>query len=162
MRHLSRLALAAVAALACSQASAVTVTTTFQSKIIITAQCLINSASILDFGTTGVLAANVDTTSTLSVTCTNTTPYNIGLDGGANGTVAARKMKGGPSNELINYGIFTTIGRTVNWGNTVGTDTIAAIGSGAAQSYTLFGRVPAQTTPTPGTYTDTVTVTVTY
>ena len=96
MNKIYRLGLASLIALSCSSAFAVTtVTTTFQSKIIITAQCLINSASILDFGSTGVLAANVDSTSTLSVTCTNTTPYNIGLDGGANGTVAARKMKGG-------------------------------------------------------------------
>jgi spore coat protein U-like protein len=48
------------------------------------------------------------------------------------------------------------------WGNTVGTDTVAATGSGAAQSYTVYGRITAQTTPAPGTYTDTITVTVTY
>jgi len=47
-------------------------------------------------------------------------------------------------------------------GNTVSTDTVAATGNGASQSYTVYGRVPAQTTPAPGTYTDTVTVTVTY
>ncbi|MCE3520182.1 spore coat protein U domain-containing protein, partial [Escherichia coli] len=35
-------------------------------------------------------------------------------------------------------------------------------GSGAAQPYTVYGRVPVQTTPAPGTYTDTITVTVTY
>ncbi|WP_163468383.1 spore coat protein U domain-containing protein, partial [Klebsiella michiganensis] len=28
--------------------------------------------------------------------------------------------------------------------------------------YTVYGRVPVQTTPAPGTYTDTITVTVTY
>ena len=48
------------------------------------------------------------------------------------------------------------------WGNTVGTNTIAGTGSGGSQSYTVYGRVPPQTTPAAATYTDTITVTVTY
>ena len=48
------------------------------------------------------------------------------------------------------------------WGNTVGTDTVSATGSGASQAYTVYGRVPMQTTPAAATYTDTITVTVTY
>ena len=164
MRFPSKIALGIAALLASNSAYAVTtVTTTFQAKIIITAQCLINSASILDFGTSGVLAANIDQTSTVSVTCTNTTPYNVGLNAGANGvSVSTRKLKNATTSELIAYSIFSDTGRTVNWGNTVGTDTIAGTGNGAAQSLTLYGRVTPQTTPTPGTYTDTVTVTVTY
>jgi spore coat protein U-like protein len=39
---------------------------------------------------------------------------------------------------------------------------VSATGNGADQTFTIYGRVPAQTTPAPGTYTDTVTVTVTY
>ena len=161
MRKLLRSSLVSAFVLSCGSAYALTATTTFQSKIIITAQCLV-TANTLDFGTTGVLAANVDVTTTLAVTCTNTTAYNIGLDGGQAASVTARKMKGGPSNELIAYSIFSNSGRTTNWGNTVGTDTVASAGTGVAQSFTLYGRVIPQTTPTPGTYTDTVTVTVTY
>ena len=155
--------LAATLAFCGPAAAATSITTTFQAKIVINAQCLINSANTLDFGTNGVLAANIDLPTTLSVTCTNLTTYNIGLDGGLNGSgVAARKMKGGPSNELINYSLFTNSGRTTNWGNTIGTDTVSATGNGALQSYTIYGRVPPQTTPKPGTYADTITLTVTY
>nr|WP_281033880.1 spore coat protein U domain-containing protein [Mesorhizobium sp. M4B.F.Ca.ET.049.02.1.2] len=35
-------------------------------------------------------------------------------------------------------------------------------GVGTAQNLTVYGRVPPQTTPSPGVYTDTVIVTVTY
>ena len=162
MRTLSKLVLGSAFVLAASAAQALTVTTTFQAKIIITAQCLV-SATILDFGSSGVIAANIDQTSTISVTCTNTTPYNVGLDKGTNGaSVTTRLMKGGPSLETIAYSMWTNVGRTTNWGNTVGTDTVAGTGNGTAQSLTVFGRVAPQTTPTPGTYTDTVTVTVTY
>jgi spore coat protein U-like protein len=141
---------------------ATTTTTTFQSQIVIQAQCVIVSASTLNFGTQGVLSANVDQTSTIQVQCTNTTPYNIGLNAGtgAGATVAVRKMTSGGA--TVNYSLYTDAGRSTVWGNTVGTDTVSATGNGAAQSTTVFGRVPVQTTPTAGTYNDTVTVTVTY
>ena len=141
---------------------AATTTSTFTVQMTIAASCTIVSASTLNFGSQGVLAANVDQTSTLQVQCTNTTPYNIGLNAGTGtgATVATRKMTSGGA--TINYSLYTDIGRTTLWGNTVGTDTVAATGSGAAQNYTVYGRVPPQTTPAPATYTDTITVTVTY
>jgi spore coat protein U domain-containing protein, fimbrial subunit CupE1/2/3/6 len=142
--------------------NAATVTSTFTVQMTVTTSCVINSTSTMDFGTQGVLTANVDSTSTLAVQCTNTTPYNIGLNIGlgTGATVAVRKMTSGAN--TINYSLYTTAARTVVWGNTVGTDTVAATGNGASQSYTVYGRVPPQTTPAPAAYTDTITVTVTY
>jgi spore coat protein U-like protein len=139
-----------------------TTTTTFQTQITLQATCTIVSATTLDFGTQGVLAANIDQASTLQVQCTNTTPYNIGLNAGtgSGATVATRKMTSGGA--TINYSLYSDSGRTTVWGNTVGTDTVPATGNGASQSYPVYGRVPAQTTPAPATYTDTITVTVTY
>ncbi len=142
---------------------AATTTTTFTVQITIVADCIINSASTLNFGgAQGVLAANVDQTSTISVQCTNTTPYNIGLNAGTGtgATVAVRRMTN--AGNTINYSLYTDAARSTVWGNTVGTDTVSATGNGAAQSYTVYGRVPPQTTPAPATDTDTLTVTVTY
>jgi spore coat protein U-like protein len=141
---------------------AATATSTMTVQMTITATCLVNSASALNFGTQGVLATNVDQTSTVQVTCTNTTPYNIGLNAGtgAGATVASRKMTSGAT--TVNYTLYSNAARTTLWGNTVGTDTVAATGNGAAQSFTVYGRVPPQAAPAPGTYTDTITVTVTY
>src|SRR4051812_24970323 len=141
---------------------AATATSTMTVQMTITASCTVNSASTLNFGTQGVLAVNVDQTSTVQVTCTNTTPYNIGLDAGTGtgATVATRKMTSGAN--TVNYTLYSNSTRTTLWGNTVGTDTAAATGNGSAQSYTVYGRVPPQAAPAPGTYTDTITVTVTY
>src|SRR3954468_4596715 len=143
-------------------AFAATATTTMTVQVTITATCTVNSASTLNFGTQGVLAANVDQTSTISVTCTNTTPYNIGLDvgTGSGATVAVRKLTSGGA--TINYSLYSDAGRATVWGNTVSTDTVAGTGNGAAQNYTVYGRIPSQTTPAPGNYADTVTITVTY
>jgi spore coat protein U-like protein len=146
-----------------SGAHATTTTTTFQTRVTIAATCSIGGTTTLDFGSPGLLAANVDQTSTIQITCSNTTPFNIGLDKGANGlSVTSRLMKGGPSNETILYSLFSDSSRITIWGNTVGVDTVSATGTGSSQSFTVYGRILLQITPAPGTYTDTVTVTVTY
>ena len=151
----------ALVSIAGSEAGVSTATGSFNVQVAIAATCVVTSATTLDFGTQGVLSANIDQTSTITITCTNTTPYNIGLDKGLNGSsVTTRQMKAG--SELVNYSLFSDAGRTVNWGNTVGTDTVAATGNGSAQPFTVYGRISPQTTPAPATYTDTITVTVTY
>ena len=155
-------ACAVLTAMSAGAAFAATTTSSFTVQMTVTASCTINSASTLNFGSQGVLAANVDQTSTVQVQCTNTTPYNIGLNAGTGtgATVAVRKLTNGAN--TLTYTLYSDSGRTTVWGNTVGTDTVSATGNGAGQSYTVYGRVPPQTTPAPAAYTDTITVTVTY
>lgn len=127
----------------------------------INADCNV-SATNINFGTVGALVSNVDATGSVTAQCTSTTPYNIGLSAGsgAGATVANRKMTSGV--KTVNYSLYTDSGRTTVWGNTVGTNTNSGTGTGSNQVFTVYGRVPAQTTPAPGTYTDTIVVTVTY
>jgi spore coat protein U domain-containing protein, fimbrial subunit CupE1/2/3/6 len=109
-----------------------------------------------------VLVSAANQTSAITVTCTNTTPYNVGLDKGLNGpSVTNRQMKSG-AGATINYALYSNAGMTLNWGNTPGTDTVAGTGNGTGQVLTVYGQIPAQTTPAPSTYNDTVTVTITY
>jgi spore coat protein U-like protein len=137
-----------------------TATTTFSVTATVPTTCTV-AANNLNFGTVGVLTANTDATTTLSPKCTNGAAYNIGLDKGLNGSsVTTRQMKAGSA--LINYSLFSNSGRTTNWGNTVGIDTVSGTGTGSAQSLTVYGRIPPQTTPSPGTYNDTIVVTLTY
>eukprot|EP01132_Coremiostelium_polycephalum_P008185 gene8185-10062_t len=162
VRNFTTVGLAALLGLS-SPALAATATGSFTVQITIQASCVFVSATTLTFTAVGVIAANDDASTTLSVQCTNTTPYNIGLSAGlgTGATVASRKMTG-TGGALVNYTLYSDTNRTTVWGQTVGTDTVSASGSGAAQSYTVYGRVPVQTTPAPGAYTDTITVTVTY
>lgn len=160
--HFQWVALAG-AVLGPASATAQTVATdTFDVRITIAAECEIVSTEDLDFGTEGVLSAAVQAAATLEVACTDTTPYTIGLNGGTGpgGTTDLRQMSSGTG--TIGYGLFQDAARSVNWGDTTAGETVAATGAGVAQSYTIYGQVLAQATPAPGTYTDTVTVTVTY
>jgi spore coat protein U-like protein len=120
------------------------------------------SASTLNFGSTINLTAIVDQSSTIQAQCTNSTPYNIGLNAGtgAGATVATRKMTSGGS--TINYSLYRDVARSQVWGTTIGTNTVSATGTGSSQTHTVYGRVPVQTTPNPATYSDTINVTVTY
>ena len=135
------------------------VTTTMSVTAIVQATCLI-SASALNFGTyPGLLI----TSSLLTVTCTNTTGFNIGLNAGTaiGATVTTRKMTG-PASATLNYKLFRDSARTQNWGNTVGTDTLISQGNGTAFHYGVFGQLPAGQYVTPGAYADTIIATVTY
>lgn len=139
---------------------ATTVTTTFAVTATVQATCLV-SATAMAFGTYSGSA--VTGSSTISVTCTNSTPYNVGLDPGLapSATVTTRQMTG-PASALLSYALYSNAGRTVNWGQTVSTDTVAGTGSGSAQGITVYGSIPAGQYVTPGAFTDTVTATVTY
>jgi len=143
-------------------AQAATVTDTFNVTIVIQADCAVTAPAALDFGTVGVLSANTDATADIQVVCTSSTAYEIGLDAGttAGGTTTDRLMTDGSN--TVTYRLYQDASRTVNWGETLTTDTLSSTGTGATQSHTVYGRVPSQTTPAAGSYSDTITVTVTF
>jgi spore coat protein U-like protein len=161
--YLLCLSLTVLEVLAGKAALAATATATFNVQIIIASECKVQSTATLNFGSDGVLDANNDATTTLGIQCTQNTAYTVGLSAGvgSGATVAARKMTGSGV-PTVTYSLYRDAGRTLVWGTTIGTDTVAGTGNGAVQSVTVYGRVPPQTTPPPDTYVDTITATVTY
>ena len=131
----------------------------FTATASVVSQCAV-TASTLDFGTVGLLLGNTDINSTLNVQCANGVAYQVGLNNGLNATGTTRRMTG--PGGLISYELYRNNTRTQRWGNTINTDTVIGTGNGNSQSLTVYGRVPSQTTPSAGTYNDTITVTVTY
>ncbi|MFS8049770.1 spore coat U domain-containing protein [Rhizobium sp. BR 314] len=145
----------------CDSPSGSVGTATFAVSASVAANCLVSVQNI-NFGTQGVLSGNVDATGSVTATCTPGTTYTISLNGGvANAAPTARKMSKGTEN--VTYGLYKDSSRSQPWGdvNTPGS-TVAGTGNGTAQLLTVYGRVPPQTTPSPGSYVDTVVVTLTY
>jgi len=141
-------------------AYATTATTTFGISATVVASCGV-SATALAFGNyTGAVAT---TSSTLTVTCSNSTAYNIGLSvgSGTNATVTTRSMTG-PNSASLSYQLYQDSGYSTYWGQTVGTDTLAGTGTGAAQAITVYGQIPASEYVAAGSYSDTITATITY
>lgn len=155
-------AVASAIAFGAPSANAATATTSMNVSLTIQDACDVTSVAPtdLDFGTHGPLTSKIDQSSTITVTCTTGAPYNIGLDGGSSGKVDARTLVNG--SDAVNYQLYSDANRTSVWGNTVGTDTLASVGTGQSQAFPVYGRVPAQATPKAGLYADTVQVTVTY
>lgn len=145
----------------CTTASGATASPpAFTVQITLANDCAVTAQNI-DFGPNGLLNANIDQTGQVRVTCTPTVPYSVSLSLGNTGTSpTARKMVNGA--QSITYGLYQDSNRTVPWGNTIPTNTVARTGDGTAQGITVYGRVPPQATPSPGTYSDTIIVTVTY
>jgi spore coat protein U-like protein len=118
------------------------------------------TATNLAFGTYS--GTGLDADSTLTVTCTKTTPYYVNLSDGQqpDGSYLPRAI--GPSGVMLSYTLFRDAARGSRWGNTYNLDGVAGTGSGSAQALTVYGRVAAGQFVTPGAYTDTVIATITY
>lgn len=136
-------------------AAAATATAPIAVSATVQATCVV-SATAMSFGTyTGTA---LPSTSTVTVQCTNTTPYTLGLNAGAatGATVTNRSMTG-PGSALLNYGLYTDSGHSTNFGTLASTN-----GTGSPIVTTVYGQVAAGQYVAPGSYTDTITATVTY
>lgn len=149
------------------QAYAVTATGNLAVQIVISAECKVTTGvgtNAMDFGTTGVIDADINKTGRVDVSCTNGTSYNVALGQGLYGTaVTDRKMKSGTT--TVNYVLYRDSARQQNWGVTTsgaGADVYTGTGNGSSQQIPVYGSVKAPQTPPPGIYTDTVAITVNY
>lgn len=148
-------------------AQAGTSTGSFQVSATVISSCSV-AGTTLNFGTALDplnSAVPVDATSTLTVQCTNTTPYTLALSAGINAGGASvfgsRAMKNGARS--LPYQLYLDVARASVWGDgTASSLTQSGVGTGASQSVTIYGRLPSLTGIVPGSYTDTVTVTISY
>jgi spore coat protein U-like protein len=120
--------------------------------------------------TTNALAFGIYTgtaisgTGSLVVTCTNTTGYQIGINGGLHSSGSYNWNMSGTVGALANYSLYRDSAHTQLWGGTIGAggDTINGSGNGSAQTITFYGAVPAAQLVAPGAYSDTVNVILYY
>jgi spore coat protein U-like protein len=149
----------------CSAGSGTAITGgSFQAHAVVVSTCTVVAADI-DFGTRAGLAAAITANGSLDVTCTSGRPYTIALNAGATpgNTIAARKMNlNGAGAGLVSYQLYRDSGPANVWGDGTTGVVYSGTGSGTSQAIPVYGRVPAQVSPSPGTYLDTVRATVTY
>lgn len=160
VRTLSAL-LVGAALLPAAHAPAATKTAKFNVTATVQSDCTV-TATNLAFGTVGILSANVDATSTITVTCTPNTAYKVGLNAGtaSGSTVDNRLMTNG--SETMAFQLYSDAQRTQIWGDTVSTNTVGGSGTGQAKNITVYGRIPPQPTPQVGNYSTEITATITY
>jgi spore coat protein U-like protein len=144
--------------------AATTASNTFTVQAVINAACNV-SATTLNFGAYNpASAAALSGTSTISVYCTGGSPYTTALNvGSGGGTFATRTLLSG--SDTLNFNLYRDAAYSQVWGDgTVSTYTVAGTGSGllTANTLTVYGQIPISQDKPVGTYTSTITVTVTY
>jgi spore coat protein U-like protein len=128
------------------------------------------SAQAVAFGNYDPLSSlPTDSTGQVSVTCTNLVnllvSYTVALSTGVSGSYSNRQLASG-SNRL-NYNLYTDLTHLLVWGDgTSGTSTVSntflVVLAGITANHTVYGRIPARQNVAVGSYSDTITVTVTY
>jgi spore coat protein U-like protein len=126
----------------------------------VAANCTVSAGS-LGFGTYNTTTA-ATATATVTVNCSNGASYQVGLGGGSNLNGSTRRMAG-PAGARLSYDLYSNSGRTIAWGDGTALGAkVSGTGSGASQGLVVYGRIPAGQLPTPGSYADSVVVTVDY
>ncbi|MFZ2842976.1 spore coat U domain-containing protein [Psychrobacter sp.] len=126
------------------------------------------SPGIIDLGSYSASETNtIKGNGAIGVTCTNTTPYNIGLAPSNGSTTGAGVMRGTASNtDKVPYQLRSSTGLSgAVWGNTATSTSVGngvnGTGSGGVQNKTVYVTVPSADFK-PDNYSDTVTINVNY
>ena len=157
------LALAALPATALAQAT-YTATAGMPVRIEIVASCAV-SASDLNFG---AYASNQNTPvqgqTVIQLLCGAGAVAELSLDAGTGpgGNTDRRRMEQDEGRDRLDYGLYQDPGRTVHWGDRSGVDTLEVQTTGTPQTVPVYGQIPGGQRVRDGTYSDTITVQVTY
>jgi spore coat protein U-like protein len=140
---------------------------TMQVNAVVNPVCSITATNVA-FGTVALSASTSGTataTGTITSTCTKKTSYSVAIDGGRSGNIADRKMSGAANGntDLLGYNLFLDSAFTKLWGDAEEAgEKMANIGTGTAQTATVYAKLPLNQFVQADSYGDTLTVTLTY
>jgi spore coat protein U-like protein len=102
---------------------------------------------------------NLDSVGHITVTCDVDTAYTIALSPGLAGSFTARIMQNG--SHQLQYNLYADLAHASVWGDGTG-NSMAVNGNGTNVDYPVYGSVPAGQNPYVGSYSDLVTVTLSF
>ncbi|MEM9628972.1 MAG: spore coat U domain-containing protein [Pseudomonadota bacterium] len=119
-------------------------------------ECTVTGAT-LDFGS--YAGSEVDVDVPIAFSCNAPTNIAISMDGGSTGDPSNRQMFNEGFTSQILYQLFQDSARTQLWG--VFPEDSADFVSATTGNPTVFGRIQGGQSPLPGSYSDSVTITLT-
>ncbi|WP_206956027.1 Csu type fimbrial protein [Trinickia acidisoli] len=135
---------------------------TFTASATVINDCNINATNVT-FAATSVTTTALNATGSITAQCTSGDAWRIALNGGSSGSVTAREMQRSGGGGTISYQLYTNSTHSQIWGDgTSGTTMETGTGTGNSVVLTVYGEVPSQTTPLPGSYSDTITATISF
>ncbi|HCR3984851.1 TPA: spore coat protein U domain-containing protein [Kluyvera ascorbata] len=150
-------------------ANAAVATNTFQVQLTILSSCSVSQPVALNMGSVMSNATTANGSTSMTVTCSRTTPYFVGLapsSANGGGTTGNGFMAGTTGNtDKVPYQLNQDSAGTKPWGNTATSSSagngVGGTGSGLAQNITVYAVAPNANFK-PDTYSDTVTINVNY
>ena len=141
--------------------SAATSTSTISVSVTVPTSCNVTGGS-LAFGSYDVLSATpTDASMIFTATCATGTTAAIGLGLGSHASGSTRRMTDADG-DLLPYELYKDSGHTTIWGQS-GSDAVSYLSASSAPSnFTIYGRIPAQENVDTATYSDSITVTITF
>ncbi|OSI11056.1 Csu type fimbrial protein [Neisseria canis] len=141
----------------------------FTASATVIPSCIISEARDINFGTVQTNATNLQGQSSFKVTCTQGTPYKIGLqpsNNNQNGQGVMRAVQAG-NPDGVPYQLRSTAGLNGTvWGNTATAQStnngVAGTGSGTAQKHDVYATISSVNNYRPGEYRDRVIINVHY
>jgi spore coat protein U-like protein len=131
------------------------------------AACRVTTTGI-NFGAYDVFAAVPrDSAGTVIVACDRNPPTDVTISIGPSSTSGGfqpRQMRHAVQADRMNYNLFTTASVTTVWGDgSAGTSTVllTKVNKNRPVTTTIYGRIPPAQNVSVGTYSDSVTVTIT-
>jgi spore coat protein U-like protein len=96
----------------------------------------------------------------IDMNCASGVGYTIAITAG-NGTYQQRIMSSGAN--TLNYNLYTAANREFVWGDpTSGNATVSGSGTGMSVNHVVYGRIPALQNVRTGSYSDTITVVLSF
>ena len=122
--------------------------------------CSINVIGV-NFGSYDVFSNTaLNSTGKIDVNCPSGVGYTIGLSAGS-GIFTQRVMKNGAHS--LNYNFFTAANRVLVWGDASnGSVTVSGSSAGETINHVVYGRIPPHQNVHSGSYSDTITVMITF
>ena len=126
--------------------------------IAVHAGCALNVVG-LNFGEYDIFnTQDTHITTNIAVTCDAASSFEVSLSAGS-GTFASRTLVGDA--HPLAYNLYVDPAHVTIWGDgSPGTMTVS--GTGTSSNFTVYGRIPARQNASVGSYSDTITVTITF
>jgi len=144
-----------------TNAAAATSTATISVTATVSASCNVTGGT-LAFGTYDVLSASpTDASLVFTATCATGTSATIGLGLGSHASGTTRRMADADG-DLITYELYKESSHTTVWGQS-GAATVSYLStSSAPNNFTVYGRIAPEQNVDTESYSDTVTITITF
>jgi spore coat protein U-like protein len=159
------LCLALVALSGAAVAQTFTATAAMPVRVELVGECRVSAAD-LNFGNyVSQSQGSVQGQTTIELSCASGTTVEVSLDAGVGApgsNTSRRKMERADGTDQLDYDLFQDAARRVHWGDRSGTDTLEVVTTGTATSIPIYGEIPGRQKVRDGSYSDVITIRVSY